>query len=90
MYPIHLCSEPLFLPEQDGHKSVVQAACLFIVQRSDCDTFAPCHAKDPEYGKLVRAAVLEGVQVIAVAVQLQPEGNIEFVGELPLDLEWSE
>lgn len=62
---------------------------MFIVQRSDCDAFAPCHAKDPEYGRLVQAAADEGVQVIAVALELSPEGGVTYARELPLDLGWS-
>lgn len=31
-----------------------QAACVFVIQRADCELFAPCQAKDPDYARLVR------------------------------------
>lgn len=68
----------------------LQAACMFIVQRSDCDAFAPCHAKDPEYGRLVQTAAEKGVIMIAVSVELKPDGTVNFLRELPIHLEWTE
>ncbi|PSC70862.1 Proline iminopeptidase [Micractinium conductrix] len=40
------------------------AALLFLVQRDDCTAFAPCHQKDPVYGRLVRQAAAAGVRVL--------------------------
>ncbi|GIL92735.1 hypothetical protein Vretifemale_20243 [Volvox reticuliferus] len=49
-----------------------EAVCLFVIQRDDCDLFAPCAAKDPKYAKLVRQAVSAGVQVLALRTSLRP------------------
>lgn len=68
----------------------LQAACLFIVQRSDCDGFAPSHTKDPAYARLVQDAEAAGVELIAVACEPCPEGSFKYVGELPINTAWSE
>eukprot|EP00884_Botryococcus_braunii_P015348 jgi/Botrbrau1/2497/Bobra.0226s0053.1 len=47
---------------RDGHGAVL----LFVIQRGDCEMFAPCHVKDPAYGKAVLEAVQAGVQVLAL------------------------
>lgn len=63
----------------------MQAVCLFVVQRSDCTACAPCHAKDPEYGELVRQAHAEGVQLLALRCQCNSEdGTIVFLEEIPV------
>eukprot|EP00892_Ulva_mutabilis_P006765 jgi/Ulvmu1/4460/UM002_0185.1 len=71
---------------ESGHKAV----CLFMVQRSDCDEFAPSHSKDPEYARLVQDADAAGVQIIAVACDPCPDGSFKYTGELTINLAWSE
>ncbi|PNH10688.1 Sugar fermentation stimulation [Tetrabaena socialis] len=53
---------------QGGH----EAACVFVIQRGDCDVFAPCAAKDPLYAQLLRQAARNGVQVLALRTSLLP------------------
>jgi Sugar fermentation stimulation protein RE domain len=63
----------------------LQAACLYVIQRSDCVACAPCHAKDPEYGRLVLQAEQAGVQLVAVVCRLDAStGSIEFQGQVPV------
>lgn len=60
------------------------AALLFLVQRSDCEAFAPCHEKDPVYGKLVIEAAAAGVTIVAVDVELDHVlGRVIYRGVLP-------
>ncbi|NJR42264.1 MAG: DNA/RNA nuclease SfsA [Akkermansiaceae bacterium] len=39
----------------------MQSVCAFVVQRCDCDAFAPCVDKDPEYARGVVEAAANGV-----------------------------
>jgi len=68
-----------------GHK----AACLYVIQRSDCCAFAPCHARDAEYGRLVRAASEAGVLLVPLLCALDPTlGTAELVGPVPCVIEF--
>lgn len=70
-------------------KNGCSAALIFIIQRGDCSTFAPCHEKDPEYGRLVVEAAKEGVKIVAAVCDLDVErGCVEYKGQVPLDLEY--
>jgi len=66
-------------------KSGGRGAIVYLVQRSDCCAgFAPCHEKDPEYGRLVVEAVEAGVKVIPVACELDLESSkVVYRGMLP-------
>jgi DNA-binding sugar fermentation-stimulating protein len=67
------------------------AVCLFLVQRSDCQRFAPCHAKDAEYGRLLVQAAAAGVQMVAVGCDLQPAasgGVTILLGPIDVELEY--
>jgi len=46
-------------------KEGYRACVLFIVQRTDAHVFAPDDETDPEFGKTLRKAALEGVEVYA-------------------------
>jgi hypothetical protein len=53
----HLCPALCRRPARSVTASVsglVQAACVFVIARADCDAFAPAAAVDPEYARLVR------------------------------------
>jgi sugar fermentation stimulation protein A len=50
------------------------ACMLYIVQRSDCDCFAPEEEIDPEYAKTLRLALECGVNVFAFKFDARPEG----------------
>ncbi|MFB0502126.1 MAG: DNA/RNA nuclease SfsA [Candidatus Bathyarchaeia archaeon] len=51
-------------------KEGYRACVLFIVQRNDAQVFAPNDETDPEFGKVLRNAALEGVEVYAYKVEL--------------------
>lgn len=50
------------------------AELVFLVQRSDCRTFAPADSIDPVYGKLLRAAVRAGVKLSAFPCDVSEKG----------------
>jgi sugar fermentation stimulation protein A len=49
-----------------------RAAVLFLVQRGEAQAFTPADAIDPEYGRLLRAAVQGGVEVQAYRTAVTP------------------
>lgn len=59
------------------------ASMLYVVQRSDCDCFAPAEKIDPEYAKTLKLAIQNGVKIFAFKLDARPEG-IYFLGRLPL------
>ena len=46
---------------------------LFLVQRGEAAAFTPADAIDPEYGRLLRAAVTGGVEALAFRTKVTPE-----------------
>ena len=66
-----------------------RAALLFLVQRGDCSCFAPCHEKDPEYGRLLVEAASAGVHIVAVACELDAAAaKVVCRGVLDVDLKY--
>ncbi len=57
--------EMMYLMKQ-GHK----CEFIFTVQRSDVDVFSPCDEFDPEYGRLLREAIGEGLLVTPLLVDV--------------------
>jgi sugar fermentation stimulation protein A len=51
-----------------------KAVMLYFVNRGDCDTFAPSDRCDPKYGKLLRQAVSQGVEVLPYRFEINPQG----------------
>jgi len=51
-------------------KEGYRACVLFIVQRTDAHVFAPNDETDPEFGKVLRDAVMKGVEVYAYKVEI--------------------
>lgn len=47
---------------------------LYFINRGDCDSFAPGDIVDPVYGKMLREAVMQGVEVLAYRFETTPEG----------------
>lgn len=45
---------------------------VFVVQREDCESFAPADQIDPEYGRLLRQARDIGVKIRALTCQIDP------------------
>jgi len=62
-----------------------RACLLFCVMHSGIDRVRPADEIDPEYGRLLRAAVAAGVEVLAWSVWPTPEG-LQVRGELPVML----
>ncbi|XTZ19985.1 MAG: DNA/RNA nuclease SfsA [cyanobacterium endosymbiont of Rhopalodia fuxianensis] len=52
---------------------------LYFINRKDCHSFAPGDNFDPTYGKLLRKAVNEGVQILPYRFEVTPEG-IRYLG----------
>jgi len=49
-----------------------RTAVLFLVQRGEAESFTPADAIDPEYGRLLRAAVHGGVEALAYRTLVTP------------------
>ncbi len=58
---------------------------LFTVQRGDANSVAPADRIDPVYGRLLREAVRNGVEVLAYRASVQPE-EIRLTERLPIVL----
>ena len=46
---------------------------LFLVQRGMATAFSPADTIDPEYGRLLRAAVAGGVEALAYRTRVTPQ-----------------
>lgn len=66
-------------------KAGMRAAMLYVVQRSDVSVFAPADKIDPEYGKALRKAIEEGVEIFVVQAKVTPQ-SIDIVRHLPMQL----
>jgi sugar fermentation stimulation protein A len=64
-----------------GHRGVM----FFFVGRNDCKRFRPADEVDPEYGKVLRLAVNDGVELLAYRMRISPT-SIQPVERLPVDL----
>jgi sugar fermentation stimulation protein A len=53
--------QELIAARQAGYRAVI----FFLVQRGEATAFCPADAIDPEYGRLLRQAAAEGVEVLA-------------------------
>lgn len=66
-------------------KQGMRAVMLYIVQRMDVEVFGPAREIDPDYAKALKAAVSEGVEVIAMQAKVTSE-KIELVKKLPVQV----
>ena len=64
-----------------GHR----AAVVFVVQRSDCNSFRPADEIDQEYGRWLRRAVEAGVEALPYRTRVTPK-QIILAERLPLKL----
>ena len=62
-----------------------RAVMLFVVQRSDCDSFRTAAHIDPEYAALLVQAAAAGVEVLVYRAAVRPDA-IELVQRLPAKL----
>jgi sugar fermentation stimulation protein A len=63
--------QELTAAREAGYRSVI----FFLVQRGEATAFRPADAIDPEYGRLLRRAAAEGVEVLAYRSIVSPEEN---------------
>jgi sugar fermentation stimulation protein A len=56
---------------REGHRAVL----LFCVQHTGIEWVEPADAIDPVYGKTLREAIANGVEVIAYGAEIKPEQN---------------
>jgi sugar fermentation stimulation protein A len=62
-----------------------RAVIFFVVGRNDCRRFRPADEVDPDYGRVLRAAVAAGVEALAYRARFSPEG-VWLARRLPVDL----
>ena len=51
-----------------------RAVALFVVQRTDCDRFAPAEDLDPAFARALREALAAGVEVLVYRCDVAPDG----------------
>ena len=56
-----------------------RAVMLYLINRGDCTHFSPGDCADPVYGKLLRDAVAQGLEVLPCRFEVTPEG-IRYLG----------
>ena len=66
-------------------KAGMRSVMLYIVQRTDVEVFAPATDIDPVYAHLLKEAVREGVEVIALQARVSPL-QVEIVKQLPVEI----
>jgi len=69
----------------DVKKQGIRAVMLYVIQRMDVGYFGPAIEIDPEYAMTLKKAVNEGVEIIAVQVEVSPN-EIVIARELPVKL----
>jgi sugar fermentation stimulation protein A len=62
-----------------------RAAVIFVVQRADAVGLRPHDEADPEFGKALRSAAAQGVEVYAYGCQVEP-GFVQITHALPVHL----
>lgn len=63
-----------------------RATVLFVIQREDARFLRPSDVHDPAFASAARAAAAAGVRFVALVFRVS-EGGIDFVREVPVDLE---
>jgi sugar fermentation stimulation protein A len=66
-------------------KAGMRSVMLYIVQRTDVEVFAPAIEIDPVYALLLKNAVKEGVEVIAMQARVS-QLQVEIVKQLPVEI----
>jgi sugar fermentation stimulation protein A len=61
-----------------------RAVMLYVVQRTDCTAFRLAPDLDPAYARAFDAARAAGVEMIAMATRISPDG-VDLAGPLPVD-----
>lgn len=63
-----------------------RAVLLFIIMRSDVTLVSPADSIDAEYGKLLREAIREGVEVIAYGTHIN-QNEMKIIGAVPVAIQ---
>jgi len=66
-------------------KEGIRAVMLYIIQRTDVDTFGPAKAIDPNYAQTLKTALEQGVEVIPLMVKVTPQ-EISILKEVPFEI----
>jgi sugar fermentation stimulation protein A len=66
---------------QEGHRCVI----FYLIQRTDAHLFKPADFIDPAYGRALRVAVQQGVEIMAWDVKIDLN-KIELHKPIPYDL----
>ena len=61
----------LLAAKQAGYRAII----FFLVQRGEAEEFTPADDIDPEYGRLLREVVAQGVEALAYKTIITPEEN---------------
>lgn len=69
----------------DVKSAGMRAVMLYIIQRMDVEVFAPAKEIDLEYARILKQAVVSGVEVIVMQAVVSPEG-IELIQKLPVEI----
>lgn len=69
----------------DLKKKGFRAVMLYVVQREDVSSFSPADSIDPEYGKLLRKAATEGVEILVYQCKMGLD-ELTLGSSLPVDL----
>lgn len=56
-----------------------RAVMLYFINRGDCTEFAPGDITDPIYGKLLRNAIAQGLEILPCRFEISPQG-IRYLG----------
>ena len=67
---------------QSGQRAVI----LYLINRQDCFEFSPGETKDPEYARLLRQAVQQGVEVLPYRFAVDPLEGYRYLGRAQLIL----
>jgi sugar fermentation stimulation protein A len=59
-----------------------RAVMLFVIQRTDCNEFEACADLDPAYAAGLTEAAARGVEVLAYACEISPQG-VRIAGRVP-------
>ncbi|KAG1693999.1 hypothetical protein DVH05_022017 [Phytophthora capsici] len=79
--------------EENKEKAVVtpkiSGAIVFLVQRDDCNEFAPSTQHDKKFAELCAVASKRGIQLLGYSCSLEPDeinssGAVSLIGSLPL------
>jgi sugar fermentation stimulation protein A len=65
-----------------------RAVALFVVQRTDCDRFAPAADCDPAFAKALAEVAAQGVEVLVYACEITPQA-VRIARRIPSNVELS-